>query len=492
VERQAQDKYPGLFLEYPVQRDDDNDPSEQGPPAEKRAMALGLQLVNETTLPDGGPVSFRITGKRGIDIGRDAHLDWTLPDPTRYISSKHCEIRYKDGGYWLHDVSTNGTFLNGSGQRLAAPHRLRTGDRFTVGHYIVDVRVDGEEGADQAAHREATPAPAPANYEEIWASQGDAPPPIDAKQLKAARLNKPVHSDFLDWAADVPNPLPAAEPDYSPPSSRRPASAFANPASSDMDWAMGLPSHVPAPPPPSPPVPAPRRPGVETKRETWEEQVDPGQSPGAAARVERPAPARVPSAAAGAAPDTLLRQIARAAGLPEDALARKDPNEAAEQIGAILRLVTESLMQLLTARLQAKRLARVQAHTTIQAIDNNPLKFSPSAAEALRLMFGSANAGYLDAHRAIAQGFADLKAHEVKTYSAMRQAIERLMAGLDPQAVEQASDEGRGIAGLLVSRKAKLWDAYQARWDSKIGRDSGGAVEAFIRYFAEAYDRDGG
>ena len=48
-----------------------------------------------------------VTGKRGIDIGRDQHLDWTLPDPTRYISAKHCEVRYRDGGYWLYDVSTN-------------------------------------------------------------------------------------------------------------------------------------------------------------------------------------------------------------------------------------------------------------------------------------------------------------------------------------------------------------------------------------------------
>jgi type VI secretion system protein ImpI len=239
-------------------------------------------------------------------------------------------------------------------------------------------------------------------------------------------------------------------------------------------------------------MPAPRRPGLEAKREVWEEQIDSGPSPGAAARAERPSPASIPSAPGSASPDALLRQIARAAGLPEDALTQKDPGEAAEQIGAILRLVTESLMQLLTARLQAKRLARVQTHTTVQAVDNNPLKFSPSAAEALRLMFGSANAGYLDAHRAIGQGFADLKAHEVKTYSAMRQAIERLMADLDPRAIEQATDEGRGIAGLLMSRRAKLWEAYQSRWDSKIGRDSGGTVDAFIRYFAEAYDRDGG
>src|ERR1700704_5117869 len=99
--------------------------------AEEPAMSLALQLVNETTLPDGGPVSIRITGKRGIDIGRDAHLDWTLPDPTRYVSSKHCEIRYKDGGYWLHDVSTNGTFLNGGDHRMSAPPRLRNGDPFS-------------------------------------------------------------------------------------------------------------------------------------------------------------------------------------------------------------------------------------------------------------------------------------------------------------------------------------------------------------------------
>jgi type VI secretion system protein ImpI len=76
-------------------------------------MGLTLTIENESSLPDGGPLSVRVTGKRGLDIGRDSHLDWTLPDPTRFISSKHCEVRYRDGGYWLHDVSTNGTLLNG-------------------------------------------------------------------------------------------------------------------------------------------------------------------------------------------------------------------------------------------------------------------------------------------------------------------------------------------------------------------------------------------
>ena len=116
-------------------------------------MPINLQLVNETTLPDGGPVSYQLNGKRGIDIGRAAHLDWTLPDPTRYISSKHCEIRYQDDGYWLYDVSTNGTFLNGAEQRMRSPHKLRNGDRFMLGHYVVAVTIDDAEQSKRRTFR---------------------------------------------------------------------------------------------------------------------------------------------------------------------------------------------------------------------------------------------------------------------------------------------------------------------------------------------------
>jgi len=122
-------------------------------------MALRFHIENETNLPDGGPVSFTVTGKRIVDIGRDRHLDWTLPDPARLISGKHCEVHYRDGDYWLHDVSTNGTFLNGADQRMRGPHRLRSGDRFVVGHYIIGVALDSAEGIpDQIPNPETTGA----------------------------------------------------------------------------------------------------------------------------------------------------------------------------------------------------------------------------------------------------------------------------------------------------------------------------------------------
>jgi len=91
-------------------------------------MTLRLSIENVDRLPDGGPIRIEVKG-RGLDLGRDSHLDWTLPDPGRSISGKHCEIRYRDGGYWLHDVSTNGTFVNDDRVLPGSEVRLVDGDR---------------------------------------------------------------------------------------------------------------------------------------------------------------------------------------------------------------------------------------------------------------------------------------------------------------------------------------------------------------------------
>ena len=145
-------------------------------------MVLRFNIENEPNLPDGGPVSFTVTGRRSVDIGRDRHLDWTLPDPSRMISGKHCEVHYRDGGYWLHDVSTNGTFLNGADQRMRGAHRLRNGDRLVIGHYVIGVSLDLDEPAEgtpsHGAQQQAPLAQQHADYQELWAPGRDVPPPI--------------------------------------------------------------------------------------------------------------------------------------------------------------------------------------------------------------------------------------------------------------------------------------------------------------------------
>jgi type VI secretion system protein ImpI len=447
---------------------------------------LTLRIENETTLPDGGPLSISVEGTRGIDIGRDQYLDWTLPDPNRFISGKHCEIRWRDGDFWLHDVSTNGTFLYGADGRLKAPHKLRDGDRFLIGHYIILTNISGQPAA--AATFETAGGSAAPDYENLWEPVGEAAPPIDARQLKAARDLHPVKPDFLDWAVDLQPPRPGAA---SPPPT---PSAWSEPPRSDeAAWAKSTPK--PAPPEPAPvAVPTPRRPVWVTG-----EPQGPWATPPAS---ETQKPSSLPSASENldsrdnalvngdnSAAD-LIRLIARGAGLPDNAFAAQNPAQFAEEMGQLLRLLTENMRQLLEARQQAKRLARSSSQTTVQALDNNPLKFAPTTDEAMRIMFGPPTKSYLGATNAIAQGFDDVKAHQIKTFSAMQHALKRLLEEFAPEEIETASTLSRGIFGRGPNKPA-CWDTFTARWKATTHGQEDGMLNTFMHYFAEYYDRDG-
>lgn len=161
--------------------------------------SLLLELDNVTNLPDGGPTKFEVRGSRSVDIGRDTYLDWTLPDPNRIVSGRHCEIRYRDGGYFLTDISTNGTYLNGADKRLTEPTRLKTGDVIDVGPYIIKVTVEEDDVAPRA--EPATPRAAAVEVN-LWDASGAAPPaPVAEGKRRSAT---PVRGDALDWHMDLP------------------------------------------------------------------------------------------------------------------------------------------------------------------------------------------------------------------------------------------------------------------------------------------------
>lgn len=444
---------------------------------------LTLKIENETTLPDGGPLSISVEGTRGIDIGRDQYLDWTLPDPKRFISGKHCEIRWKDGDFWLHDVSTNGTFLYGSDGRLKAPHKLRDGDRFSIGHYIIIANISGMP-ATTSATSEVSGSTAP-DYDNLWDAVGEAAPPIEARHLKAARDLQPVKPDFLDWAVDL-----------QPPATSQKAPIHRNDVSrsDDAGWAQGAPKAVVPAPAPVAAVPNPRRPVWVTG-----EPNGPWATPASC----EPQPASpLPSvsehldsrdnslAGADNLDDDVLRLIACSAGLPDNAFAGQNRTRFAEEIGQLLRLLTENMRQLLEARQQAKRLARSSSQTTVQAFDNNPLKFAPTADEAMRIMFGPPTKSYLGASSAFAQGFDDLKIHQIKTFSAMQHALKRLLEEFAPEEIEKASSARRSLF-IRGPNKSRLWDTFTARWKAHTRSQEDGMLNTFMHYFAEYYDSDG-
>ncbi|MEO1491953.1 MAG: type VI secretion system-associated FHA domain protein TagH [Pseudomonadota bacterium] len=605
-------------------------------------MPLILRIENVDTLPDGGPVFFELD-RRGIDIGRDPYLDWTLPDVERFISGKHCEIHFRDGGYWVHDVSTNGTSVNGQSGRLTEPHRLQNGDRLYIGQYIILAELIGEDGGAGPAIRSS--AHTSVNLDP-WSGVSDAADAVDKREFSAhARadsgppvahgagdlaeeniswgvedvISTPATDADVDWttptpsassASDddfgwaVPSPgaqtadtppqdwrgnsevseaesaateeavSPAAEPTPDPVPSADTFDPFADTSSepaADTDTqpaedAPGLedmpvdpfgptgeapvdpepveasdapseavepvwgadpapvvePAETPATPEPEPepePLPepetaqdpvvaptpvrsvqpsAPPAPSVPPASVTpqapsagdglasqWAdgvqpEQADPEPQPSASAAAQSAGPA-----------GSFVAAFERGAGMPAGSVAGRDDDAFAEELGALFKTVTENLQAMLLARAETKSAMRSSERTMIGALENNPLKFSPTPADAMRVMFGEKTRSYLDAAQTVDQSFGDLQKHQVQTFGAMQQALQALIEDLDPESIAGATSKDGGLAALVSSRRAKFWDTYVERYTAKASRHERGMIDAFMILFAEMYDRQG-
>ena len=398
-------------------------------------MALSLSIENEARLPDGGPLTYELTGHRGADIGRDAHLDWTLPDPARHVSGKHCEIRFTDGSYWLKDVSSNGTFLNGSLQRVQSPYCLKSGDRLLIGHYIIAVEVTDENGAAPRGD-EALPA-MPFDAEDLWGGAVGAAEPSDPRDLRPASQFVPVKPDFLEWAVDVPD---------SPGSGfvARPVAASAAVAAPESDgarvepfsWDAGA-MPTPAPLEPSPPVPTPRRslwvgPGPDRP---WSgdddapapapvQPVRPMPSDIAARDVPRPAAPAAPALPRDAGGDVVTR-FAKGAGIPPDTLASRDIGDFAEWVGRLMLLVTDNVKQMLDARGQAE-----ENHAIVEPDHDRGTRQQPAQVLAQRRRCPADHAGA--AHPQLSRRGTSASARFRRPQSASAEDVLGHAAGLEP------------------------------------------------------------
>ena len=107
-------------------------------------MALRLKIVSDNAAAAGDQPRWTF-GVNGGRIGRATSNDWVLRDPERYVSGRHAEIEHRAGTWLLRDVSTNGTFVNGSDEALGPdhPHALAHGDRFRIGEYDIEVEISG-------------------------------------------------------------------------------------------------------------------------------------------------------------------------------------------------------------------------------------------------------------------------------------------------------------------------------------------------------------
>jgi type VI secretion system protein ImpI len=395
-------------------------------------MKLTMRIENVAYLPDGGPIMHSVTG-RGFEIGRESVRDWVLPAPN--VSRHHASIIWKHGAYWLNDVSTHGTFVNDQSERVASPHELQHNDRLRVGPYIIRVLI---EAGGATFEPRAMPND---RIDDIWDISSHHPglpslPPV-------SRPSQPSPVDVNGGFIRNPQPPPVRPPPM---------------PGSGEGW---------APPEAMPDRPLPSRAG--------------SQSPDGAPPSLPFSPPLSGQGDSGLA--AFLQALADGAGLSPGSFDRSDPVQLGEEIGRCLRIATEQVMALLNARAAAKQFVKSGSRTMIGGSNNNPMKFKPTARDALETMFVGRYESFLSATRSFEESFDDIKRHQTAVFAAIQPALARLLGDISPEAIE-----ARTTGGIVGSKKARAWETFVERWDAKTHPFENGMLDVFLAYFAEAYD----
>jgi type VI secretion system FHA domain protein len=124
-------------------------------------MTLRLRVVSDQrrSLADRSTAVFSVEGGT---IGRSADNDWVLPDPMRYVSAHHARVQFREGHFYLQDVSTNGVYVNDDMEPLAkrgsSGYRLVNGDVLRIGEYHIVAALESQRAAASPAEDSAVAA----------------------------------------------------------------------------------------------------------------------------------------------------------------------------------------------------------------------------------------------------------------------------------------------------------------------------------------------
>ena len=249
----------------------------------------------------------------------------------------------------------------------------------------------------------------------------------------------------------------------------------------------------PAPPEAVPPPPVTARPLVTPGPVEVPEHLPLAVSPSPHAPMVTPAdgaaqrnqPAKVAtvreSAASVAGPGSDLVALLTGAGVPDAVVTP----ELARNLGEILRVVVNGLMDVLQSRQRIKEEFGMQ-QTIFRPADNNPLKFSVNVEDALHNLLVKRNPAYLGPVDAFADAFDDLRDHQLAMLAGMRVAFDAMLAEFDPDRLQQQFDTQLGKSSLaLMPAKLRYWDMLRARRDELVKDPE----EAFERLFGEEFRR---
>jgi type VI secretion system FHA domain protein len=459
-------------------------------------MALMLEVVGPHAQSMGANAR-RVLGDQELRIGREPDNDWVFPQS--YVSRRQAVIRCVNGMYFLEQIGTCPVAVNDPSRVIERNRivRLSGGDRVLIDDIEIRLlEVEGAAAPGIASAPDIAPAvalpsgvvsPMPLIREEPTVSVS-APPNAALDPLvilgitpAAAPARQPPPPDLPKQNSPLQFALPDAPRSTAPPSG--------GPGLTANWWSQGAPAAA-APQSVSAGPGAAVTPGAAAMPGAPATPATPAARPPPAAVMPRPmqpAPAAPPyPAAASPALVPSLREILRGAGL--DAEAQLAP-EVALQLGEALRIVVEGTMQVLQARNNIRREFRLPT-TQVARKDNNPLKFSADASDALHKLLVQRSAAYMDTVSAFDDAFDDIRAHQVAMLEALRSAFDHMLRQFDPEVLGTRLAQ-RGTRGSVLGLgKPNLWELYGARFQEWTADRDFAFRQLFGEEFGKAYEQN--
>jgi type VI secretion system protein len=161
-------------------------------------------------------------------------------------------------------------------------------------------------------------------------------------------------------------------------------------------------------------------------------------------------------------------------------------DQLSPELALIVKETLNRLIDLLRARSSIKNELRVD-RTMIENHNNNPLKFSVAAEDALAVMFSAQAASFMPPHLAVADGFNDISDHQVAVMSGMKAAYEFMLEQFSPQRIQQRNTQKRG--GILTRKEAQNWQSFE-QYYQQLQQDKERTYNTiFGETFASAYEQ---
>jgi type VI secretion system protein len=422
----------------------------------RRGTTLKLRIVSDQrrTLADRASALFSVEGGT---IGRSADNDWVLPDPLRYVSAHHARVHFREGHFYLQDVSTNGVYVNDDTEPLAKRgsngHRLVNGDVLRMGEYHILAALEERRGQEERAA-----PPVPTSIHALRTLGPAADRDIGAKLNVEELLVRPV--------IDMDPVLPVSAYGQAVDSGRVHALASAQRAPAAAAQATVALSEAAA--------------------------AAAEETPSLAERMARLAEAvgREPKNGAGlmALEDvhTGLDAFCRGAGIAPERLPAEAQGRLLHLAGRLFREALVGFKDLERTRSDTRNRYRIESPLPEQ--DDPRPSLANSMVEDLAISLFTLHEGRrLDSVQWLREMVGEAKLHENATAQATRAAFVEFLDRLDPAELEARFERAARRGKARSADKAQYWELFTTFYRNLIEMPADHLPHTFVEAFAAAY-----